>query len=64
MSFVANLNSEPIRSVRLRVPSASSVSVLAPNGAWRPVEFTRDGEWVAIDEGLAFYQAKVFKFGR
>ncbi|MBQ2629059.1 MAG: hypothetical protein IJG13_05215, partial [Kiritimatiellae bacterium] len=62
--FVANLNSEPIRSVRLRVPSAASVSVLAPNGTWRPVEFSRDGEWVAIDEGLAFYQAKVFRVGR
>ena len=62
--FVANLNSEPIRSVRLRVPETASVSVLAPDGTWRPVEFARDGEWVAIGEGLAFYQAKVFRFAR
>ena len=59
--LAVKLNSEPIDALRLRAPGAVSVSVLAPNGTWCAVPFTRDGEWLALQAGLAFYQAKVFK---
>ena len=59
--LAANLNSEPIDAFRLRAPNATAVSVLGPDGMWRTVPFTRDGDWLSISTGLAFYQAKVFK---
>ena len=59
--LAANLNSEPIDAFRLRAPDATAVSVLGPDGTWRAVPFTRDGEWLSLSTGLAFYQAKVFK---
>jgi len=62
--LAANLNSEPIDAFRLRAPDATAVSVLGPDGTWRNVPFTRDGEWFSISSDLAFYQAKVFKVTR
>ena len=62
--LAANLNSEPIDAFRLRAPDATAVSVLGPDGTWRAVPFTRDGEWLSLSTGLAFYQAKVFKVTR
>ena len=59
--IAANLNSEPIGTVRLRAPGAKSVSVLAPDGSWRALEFAHDGEWLSIPSSLAFYEAKIFK---
>ena len=60
--LAVNLNSEPIRALRLRAPAAGGVNVLSRDGTWRPAKFVRDGEWVVIDEGLAFYEAKVIGF--
>ena len=62
--LAVNLNSEPIHAFRLRAPDAAAVFVLAPGGTWRPVPFTRDGEWLSLSTSLAFYQAKVFKITR
>ena len=59
--IAVNLNSEPVGTVRLRALGAKSVSVLASDGSWRALEFTRDGEWLSIPSSLAFYEAKVFK---
>ena len=59
--LAVNLNSEPISALRLRAPQAKSVSVLAPNGEWRQVEFERDGEFAVLPVPLAFYEAKVVK---
>ena len=59
--LAANLNSEPIDVLRLRAPDATAVSVLGTDGTWCAVSFTRDGEWLSLSTGLAFYQAKVFK---
>jgi len=59
--MAANLNSEPIKYVRLRAPGAESVFVLSPEGVWRVLDFSRDGEWLDLPESLAFYEAKVFK---
>ncbi len=59
--LAVNLNSEPIHTFRLRAPDVASVSVLGPDGAWRAVDFVREGEWISVKTGLAFYQAKVFK---
>ena len=47
--------------MRLRAPQAKAVSVLAPNGEWRQVEFERDGEFAVLPVPLAFYEAKVLK---
>ena len=62
--LAVNLNSEPIDAFRLRAPDATTVSVLGPDGTWRAVPFTRDGDWLVLQTGLAFYQAKVFKVER
>ena len=59
--LAVNMNSEPVDSVRLRASDAREVSVLAPDGTWRDVEFCRDGEWLCLSVPLAFYEAKVFK---
>jgi len=58
--LAANLNSEPIHTFRLRAPGATAVSVLVPDGTWRAVTFTREGEWLVLPTDLAFYQAKIF----
>ena len=59
--MAANLNSEPMRSVRLRAPDAKSAYMLSQNGVWVPLDFARDGEWIDLPASLAFYEAKVFK---
>ena len=62
--LAVNLNSEPIDAFRLRAQDATAVSVLSPEGTWRAVPFTRDGEWLSLPVGLAFYQGQVFKIMR
>lgn len=59
--LAANLNSEPIVSFRLRAPEARAVSVLAPDGTWKDLDFARDGEWIDLPVPLAFCEAKIFK---
>ena len=60
--LVVNLNSEPITTLRLRVPQeARSVALLAPDGSWQAASFARDGEFVEIPSPLAFYESRVFK---
>ena len=59
--LAANLNSEPIVSLRLRAPNAKEVSLLAPHGTWQKLDFARDGEWIDIPVPLAFYEAKILK---
>ena len=59
--LAVNLNSEPIAALRLRAPQAKAAAVLAPDGAWRELEFERDGEFVVLPVPLAFYEAKVVK---
>ena len=61
--LAVNLNSEPMKALRFRVPDAATASVLAPDGSWRPLKFSRDGEWLVLDHKLAFYEAAVLKFG-
>ena len=34
------------------------------DGTWCAVSFTRDGEWLSLPVGLAFYQGQVFKIMR
>ena len=62
--LAVSLNSEPIDAFRLRAQDATAVSVLSPEGTWRAVPFTRDGEWLSLPVGLAFYQGQVFKIMR
>ena len=59
--LAVNLNSEPIAALRLRAPQAKAAAVLAPDGAWRTLDFKRDGEFVVLPVPLAFYEAKVVK---
>ena len=58
--LTANLNSEPIDELRLRAPGAKTISTLAPDGTWRTLEFSCDGEWLVIPLSISFYEAKIF----
>jgi len=59
--FAVNMNSEPIGSLRFRVPGDVSAEVLSQGGEWRGVPASRDGEWLVLGSGLGFYEAKTFR---
>jgi hypothetical protein len=61
MVQAVNLNLDPIRTLRLRVPRKASVSVLASHGKWNELDSSFDGEFVSIDVSIAFCEAKTFK---
>ena len=62
--LAVNLNSEPIRALRIRVPGSTvaEASLLAPDGSWRKIHARRDGDWLELDATLDFYEAKTFTF--
>ncbi|MBR3222604.1 MAG: hypothetical protein IKF72_10280 [Kiritimatiellae bacterium] len=63
--LAANLNSEPIRALKVRVPSGDGeASVLAADGTWRKVQCVRDGEWLTVPVALGFYETAAVRFGR
>jgi len=58
--LAVNLNTEPVRILRIRAPGVEAVSVLGAGGKWSPLDFQQDGEWIAVYEDLAFCEAKAF----
>jgi len=58
--LAVDLNTEPIRTLRLRAPDAATASVLERGGTWRQAQVRRDGERLLVDERLAFCEAKAF----
>ena len=63
--LATNLNGEPIRSIRFRVPEGlRTAEVLSAGGQWRALAARQEGGWLVLDEPLAFTQTKVFRFSK
>jgi len=56
-----NLNPDPLKEVRLRLPADARVEVLTPGGTWRLVPTRREGEWTVVRHSLGFYETGVFR---
>ena len=59
--LTVNLNSEPVRRLKLRSFGTKSVEILSPNGRFISVPFERDGEWITFECPIGYCQAAVMK---
>ena len=60
--LAANLNSEPINELMVRVPSgADGVDVLKTDGTWDRRKCRRDGDWLNVPVEMGFYETAVLR---